>query len=70
MDECYEIASENITDGKGDKKIDFIYLEDGRIIISQGNYSEHSKEIVPTNKASDLNIAFAWLRSGDINDVP
>lgn len=64
------LASENITDGKGDKKIDFIFLGDGRIIIAQGYYSQHLKETAPANKASDLNTAFAWLHSGNINDVP
>lgn len=32
------LATENITDGKGDKKIDFIYLGDGRLIIAQSYY--------------------------------
>lgn len=64
------LASESITDGKGDKKIDFIYLGDGRIIIAQGYYSQQMKETAPANKASDLNTALAWLHSGDIEDVP
>ena len=67
------LASEGLTDGNNDKKIDFIYLDrDGkRIVFAQGYYAENlSKNAAPANKASDLNTAAAWLLSGDSALVP
>jgi len=66
------LASEGITDGPNDKKIDFIYLDRDtkRIIFSQGYMSSKKIDSAPANKASDLNTASAWLISGDLNDVP
>jgi hypothetical protein len=66
------LASEALTDGPNDKKIDFIYLDqDGkRLLFAQGYFSKTSKEAAPANKASDLNTAAAWLFSGDTANVP
>lgn len=66
------LASEALTDGPNDKKIDCIYLDQnsGRIIFAQGYYSTKKKDTAPDNKASDLNTAAAWLISGNIADVP
>lgn len=66
------LASEAITDGPNDKKIDFIYLDrDGkRIIFAQGYLSSSTKDSAPDSKASDLNTASAWLLSGDLKSVP
>jgi hypothetical protein len=67
------LASEAITDGKNDKKIDFIYLDRDakRIIFAQGYLSKFpNKDSAPANKASDLNTAAAWLLSGDLKTVP
>lgn len=66
------LASEALTDGPDDKKIDFIYLDrDGkRILFAQGFYGGGVKDSAPANKASDLNTAAAWLISGDVNKVP
>lgn len=67
------LASEAITDGHNDKKLDFIYIDrDGkRIIFAQGYFSKkQNKDSAPANKASDLNTAAAWIISGDLNDVP
>src|SRR5579872_466762 len=67
------LASEALTDGHDDKKIDFIYLDrDGkRIVFAQGYYSQNpGKTSAPANKASDLNTAAAWLLSGDTSLVP
>lgn len=66
------LASEGITDGPNDKKIDFIYFDkDGkRLIFAQGYYSASTKDSAPANKASDLNTAAAWLVSGDVEQVP
>jgi hypothetical protein len=66
------LASECLTDGSNDKKIDFIHLdpEYKRILFAQGYFSCVSKDEAPANKASDLNTAAAWLMSGDLDAVP
>jgi hypothetical protein len=66
------LASEALTDGPNDKKIDFIFVDhDGkRIVFAQGYYGGGNKDAAPANKASDLNTAAAWLLSGDVTDVP
>src|SRR5262245_35898532 len=66
------LASEGITDGRNDKKIDFIYLDRDakRVIFAQGFVSDSGKDSAPANKASDLNTAAAWLLSGDLESVP
>lgn len=66
------LASEALTDGSDDKKIDFIHLDrdEGRIVIAQGYFAKSPKDTAPANKASDLNTAVAWLFSGDTSTVP
>ena len=66
------LASQALTDGPDDKKIDFIYLDPDlkRIVFAQGYYSQTGNDSAPANKASDLNTAVAWLMSGDTNNVP
>ena len=67
-----KLAADGLTDGSGDKKIDFIYVLDSTLYISQGYYSikEDFKIAAPANKASDLNTGLAWLVVGDTDDVP
>ncbi len=66
------LASEALTDGPDDKKIDFILLDRDakRILFSQGYYSSTKKDSAPANKAADLNTAAAWLLSGPLTEVP
>jgi AIPR protein len=66
------LASEALTDGPNDKKIDFIKLDRDakRIVFAQGYYATQDKNEAPANKASDLNTAAAWLLSGDLSKVP
>ena len=65
-----QLASEGLTDGNGDRKIDFIRLEDGRLIIARGAYSKNGAFYkAKSNKAADLNIAIAWIFSGEINQI-
>ncbi len=66
------LGSEGITDGGGDKKIDFIKLDRDlrKIVFAQGYYTSKNVDSAPANKASDLNTASAWLISGDTSQVP
>ena len=68
-----EFASDSLTDGPGDKKIDVCYVNtsDGRAIVAQGYMSENwNRSAGPSNKAADLHIAMSWLLSTDIKKVP
>ena len=66
------LASGSLTDGPDDKKIDLLHVDrdEGRIVLAQGYFSTTSKDTAPANKASDLNVAAAWLFSGDLSNVP
>ncbi|MCH5340450.1 MAG: AIPR family protein [Acetatifactor sp.] len=66
------LATDDLTDGKNDKKIDFVDLDrgNGKITLAQGYYSKKDRDEAPANKASDMNTAIAWLLSGDISKVP
>lgn len=66
------LASEGLTDGPNDKKIDFIHFDPDqhRILFAQGYYAGSDRESAPANKASDLNTAAAWLFSGNLDSVP
>ncbi|WP_421798270.1 AIPR family protein [Haliscomenobacter sp.] len=67
-----QIATESLTDGSDDKKIDFIRLdlENKRLIVAQGTYSGSGAIYkAKANKASDLNTAFAWILSGDLETL-
>ncbi|MEY4937548.1 MAG: hypothetical protein RIS64_3907 [Bacteroidota bacterium] len=68
-----ELASECLTDGPDDRKIDFIKLDldNERLILAQGYFAEKSKaDKAPANKAADLNTAAAWLLVGDLDKLP
>ncbi|MGI8583353.1 MAG: AIPR family protein [Chitinophagaceae bacterium] len=63
-----QLASESLTDGSNDKKIDFIRLdlENKRLVVAQGTFASNGAVYkAKSNKASDLNTAFAWILSGD-----
>lgn len=64
-----QLASEGLTDGNDDKKIDFIRYEDGRLVIAQGHYSDKGFYKSKSNKAADLNTAVAWIFSGDLSKI-
>ncbi|MGP2519605.1 AIPR family protein [Pantoea ananatis] len=61
-----KLASDGLTDGGNDKKIDFVIVSNGTLFIVQGYYTtkEDIKIVAPANKASDLNTALAWIMSG------
>lgn len=67
-----QLATESLTDGSDDKKIDFLRLdlENRKIVVTQGTYSSTGAVYkAKSNKASDLNTAFAWLLSGDLETL-
>lgn len=66
------LATDDLTDGKNDKKIDFVDLDigNGKITLAQGYYSQKDRDEAPANKASDMNTAIAWLLSGNIYEIP
>jgi AIPR protein len=66
------LASIGLTEGGNDKKIDFIYHDPNskRLVFAQGYMAKKAKDEAPSNKASDLNTACAWLLSGDVTLVP
>ena len=66
------LATDDLTDGKNDKKIDFVDLDigNGKITLAQGYYSMKDRDEAPANKASDMNAAIAWLLSGNISEIP
>ena len=70
--DVFGLATDDLTDGKNDKKIDFVDLDigNGKITLAQGYYSMKDRDEAPANKASDMNTAIAWLVSGDISEIP
>ncbi|MPW23521.1 hypothetical protein GCT13_44060 [Paraburkholderia sp. CNPSo 3157] len=67
-----KLAADGLTDGSGDKKIDFLYVQNSTLYIAQGYYTANGafKVAASANKASDLNAGLAWLTVGDLDDVP
>lgn len=61
-----KLASDGLTDGGNDKKIDFITVINSTLFIAQGYFcnQESLKIVAPANKASDLNTALAWITAG------
>jgi len=72
QNDVFDLALTCLTDRSNDKKIDFIDLDLGlgKLSIAQGYYSQKEKDVSPSNKASDLNTAGAWLVSGSLDDIP
>lgn len=62
------LADESLTDDGNDKKIDFLRFDkdSGVLYIVQGTFSENPKDAAKANKASDLNVATAWLFDGEV----
>ncbi len=68
------VASDALTDGGDDKKCDLIYIDPdtGVAVIAQGYMKQSPAEtdLAPSNKASDLNTAAAWVFTQNPEDVP
>ncbi|HBQ2635979.1 TPA: hypothetical protein RHG81_005542, partial [Klebsiella pneumoniae] len=72
IDDIDSVAAESITDGHDDKKCDLVYIneEEEFAVLAQCYFSSKDRQEAPANKASDLNIALAWLLQRDLHDVP
>jgi hypothetical protein len=68
-----EVATEALTDGPNDKKVDACYIDidAGRALIVQAYQAKvPGRTAAPSNKASDLNTAVAWLISAPEPEIP
>lgn len=72
IDDVHSVAAEAITGGNDDKKCDLIFIDrdEGVAIIAQCYFSSKERRSAPSNKASDLNTAIAWLLQRPIRDLP
>lgn len=74
IDDVMSVASEALTDGHNDKKCDLIFTdrELGVAVVAQAynKKNAHEGDLAPSNKASDLNAAAAWIFASNINEVP
>jgi hypothetical protein len=72
IDDVHSVAAEAITGGNDDKKCDLIFIDrdEGVAIVAQCYFSSKERRSAPSNKASDLNTAVAWLLQRPICDLP
>lgn len=74
IDDIMSVASEALTDGHNDKKCDLIFTdrELGIAVVAQAYNKKNVQEsdLAPSNKASDLNTAAAWIFASNTNEVP
>lgn len=74
IDDILSVASDSLTDGGDDKKCDLIYIDqdNGFAVVAQGYMKQNPQEsdLAPSNKASDLNTASAWILSSNIDNIP
>jgi len=72
LEDLDTVAADSITDGRDDKKCDLVYIDrdDGHAVIAQCYSSSKSRPAAPSNKASDLNTAVAWLLQRPASELP
>lgn len=74
IDDIMSVASEALTDGHNDKKCDLIFTERelGIAVVAQAYNKKNVQDgdLAPSNKASDLNAAAAWIFASNISEVP
>jgi len=73
IEDLEEFAASADVEGPDDKKLDICYLNvsDGIALMAQSYFSPSWKRVsAPSNKASDLNTAMAWMLSADQKKVP
>lgn len=66
------VASEALTDGHDDKKVDLVHIDrdEGVAVIAQCYRAARSGQAAPSNKASDLNTAVGWLIQRPLEELP
>lgn len=74
IDDILSVASEALTDGHNDKKCDLIFTdrELGIAVVAQAYNKKNvlDSDLAPSNKASDLNTAAAWIFASNTDEVP
>ncbi len=74
IDDIMSVASESLTDGHNDKKCDLIFTdrELGIAVVAQAYNKKNvqDSDLAPSNKASDLNTAAAWIFASNTDEVP
>lgn len=74
IDDIISVSSEALTDGHNDKKCDLIFTdrELGIAVVAQAYNKKNTQEsdLAPSNKASDLNTAAAWIFASNVDEVP
>ncbi len=73
IEDIDSVAANSLTDTPDDKKCDLVYVDRdaGRAIVAQAYMAKDAtKASAPSNKASDLNTAAAWLLSGELTSLP
>lgn len=73
IDDIDYLATECLTDGPADRKIDALYIDEdtGTGVIIQHYFSkDEAKSEAPANKASDLNTAVTWAISLEESKLP
>ncbi len=73
VEDLTTFATDSLTDDPADKKADIIYIDEaeGVACIAQGYTSATwGKSNAPSNKASDLNTAAAWLLRSPVDEIP
>ena len=66
-----DFLSDALTDGRGDKKVDFCHIDGTRALIAQGYHADKwGKGQASANKAEDLLSAVGWLLSHDTGGMP
>ena len=74
LEDIDTVATNSLTDGIDDKKCDLLYIDTDRelAVIAQGymRRKEPFPSHAPSNKASDLNTAIAWLLATPVDDLP
>ena len=74
IDDVKSLASNCLTDGADDKKIDAVFIDaeelETAVIIQSYFSTDATKTEAPSNKASDLNTAITWAFTQPVEGIP
>jgi hypothetical protein len=72
LDDIESVAAESLTDGRGDKKCDIVYIaeDEGIAVVVQCYRAATHKSEASSNKASDLATALGWLLHAPLGELP